>query len=121
MSGDSVAEWIAGSYKSLSDRIQELHDVIEDGDEERRYQAWDELDEMPLAVDKKIVLQFCFTFGGPNVFVTATYSDGATDSFKVLEKVEFEAVWGSETLRRTCGPSDPIWAYCEDWADRILD
>lgn len=118
MSGDGVAEWIAGSYASLRDRIQALHDVIDQNDD-RLDDAREELDDMPLAVDKKIALQFCFTLGGPNVFVTATYAEDSTSHVKTLEKVVFEAAWGTETLTRSCAESDPIWAFCEDWADRM--
>lgn len=107
--GSSTAEYVRTVINARRQTIERLFDLENDGREDPEYgDPTEALDEMPLSIETRKVVEVTFGIGGPADWLTIEL-----DANGDVESVYFEAAWGSDSYRASVGRSDALWTYAE--------
>lgn len=114
---NSTTEHVNNSYSSRSETARNLLAAGQDynASEEVREQAQEELDQLPLSVDRKVLVTITLGYGGPSDWIDAVCS---TDGGMLeLDTASYTAVWGTEEKTTRLQDSDPLWQLAEHYIE----
>lgn len=114
---NSTAEHVNNSYTSRTETARNLLAAYGDfnAPEEVREQAQEELDLLPLSVDRKVLVTITLGYGGPSDWIDAVCS---TDGGRLeLDTASYTAVWGTDEKTTALQPSDALWMLAEHYIE----
>jgi hypothetical protein len=115
---DSTAEYVANSFKGREQAARKMLEAyrgeLSDRKSEKVAEKYGELDDMPLSVEVKRVIEVTLGVGGPSDWIEAELdSDGDVTS------ATYYAVWGGERRETRLNSDDALWQVAEHFAEGI--
>lgn len=108
---NSTAEHVNESYNSRSNDARDMLAAYETGDSWEGYDAGDSLSDLPLSIERKVLVTITLGTGGPSDWIDAVCS--TFEGELGIESATYTAVWGSDRKVTELRSSDALWKLAE--------
>lgn len=109
----STTDYINNSYQSRTDTVAKAYRKAEKGKLMEGQDPQEFLDELPLAVDTKIVVSIVLSTGGPHEEIECEVSKSRRFAGYELDRATFGAYWGGEKRETRLSEGEPLYRFAE--------
>lgn len=114
---NSTAQHVADSFNSRTEAARSLLNLRDSDNEQVREDVEEELSELPLSIDRKVLVTITLGLGGPSDWIDAVCT--VERETLELESATYTAVWGSDKEVTELRDTDALWQLAEYYVESL--